>query len=253
MALVWVALLGLGASSAGCGGDDAECSGASFTGGPVTCGMAGAFDRTVCVEGKLRVFREYVPATVTCDLPPPLIVFLHGNGGGEGSGDVARAIADELGAVYVTPRGYSQGDYLGFGPEGIPNSRTFLTMVVDQIRMEFPTDPRFALLTGFSAGAFFSSYCIAWLNDRLAGVGIFGAGIAENFVADLSQAPVKMPVLIRVGDQDSLRNYADSLAAQLGTAGWPAERIDNKRFQGGHMWSPEMMREAFHFAKMSSQ
>jgi len=251
MGWVWLVLLGLGATSSGCGDDDAECSGASFTGGPVTCGMAGAFDRTVCVEGKLRVFRQYVPATVACDVPPPLIVFLHGNGGDESSGDVARAVADELGAVYVTPRGYSQGDYLGFGPEGIPNSRTFLTMVVDQVRMEFPAE--FALLTGFSAGAFFSSYCIAWLNDRLAGVGIFGAGIAENFVGDLSRAPVKMPVSIRIGDQDSLRNYADSLVAQLTAAGWPPERIDSKRFQGGHMWSPEMMRDAFHFAKMSSQ
>ena len=119
-ALVWLAISGGGIFSIGCGEDD-ECSGATFTGGPVACGTAGSFDRTVCVDGKLRTFREYVPATVSCDAPPPMIVFLHGNSGNEGSGDVAREVADELGAVYVTPRGYDQGGYLGFGPEGIPN------------------------------------------------------------------------------------------------------------------------------------
>ena len=248
------AFLALGAASAGCGGDeDAECSGAAFTGGPVTCGMAGAFDRTVCVEGKLRVFREYVPATATCDVPPPLIVFLHGNGGTETSGDIAHPIADELGAVYVTLRGYNHGDHFGFGPDGIPNSRAFLAMVIDQVRKEFPVDSQFALLTGFSAGAFFSAYCIAWLNDRLAGVGIFGAGLAENFVAELLQAPVKLPVLIRIGDRDSFGSYTYSLVAQLASAGWPPERVDSQRFPGGHQWAPEMIRDAYNWAKMPTR
>jgi len=113
--------------------------------------MAGTFDRTVCVEGTRRTFREYIPASATCDAPPPLIVFLHGNGGDETSGDVAHDIADELGAVLVSPRGYDQGGYLGFGPEGIPNSRAFVTVVAGQVQQEFPTDLQSTLLTGFSA------------------------------------------------------------------------------------------------------
>jgi predicted esterase len=240
-------MVGGAALMAGCG-DDAECSGTAFTGGPVTCGMAGAFERTVCVDGKKRLFREYVPTTATCDPAPPLVLFLHGNGGDESSGDVAREIADELGAVYVTLRGYDQGDYLGFGPEGIPNSRAFLTNVIDEVKKEFPTDG-FTLLTGFSAGAFFSAYCIAWHNDRLAGIGIFGAGIAEDFARELSEAPAKLPVFIRIGERDSLRSYADGLVFQLTSAGWPPERIDSKRFPGGHTWSPDMIRDAFNFAK----
>lgn len=232
----------------GCG-DDAECSGAGFTGGPVACGMTGTFDRSVCVEGKLRRFREYVPATATCDEPAPLIVFLHGNGGDELSGDTARDIADELGAVYVTPRGYDQGGYLGFGPEELPNSRTFVTMIIAEIAKEFPTDSQSTLLTGFSGGGFFTAYCIAWLNSRLAGVGIFGAGIAEYWQPELTLAPIKLPVLIRMGDQDSLRLTADSLVMQLLNSGWTAERIDSKRFQGGHQWSPEMIRDAYNWAK----
>jgi predicted esterase len=243
-----VAVFGLAAFSSGCG-DDAECSGAAFTGAAVTCGMAGTFDRSVCVDGKRRVFRQYVPPAVTCDAPPPMIVFLHGNGGDETEGDVANSVADELGAVYIGLRGYDQGGYLGFGPEGISNSRTFLTMVVDRARQEFPTDPQFTLLTGFSAGGFFTSYCIAWLNDRLAGVGVFGAGIAEPWTEELAAAPIKLPVLVRVGERDSLRTYADSLVAQLTSAGWPRERIDSQRFDGGHTWSPEMIRDAFNWAK----
>jgi poly(3-hydroxybutyrate) depolymerase len=248
-ATTYVVVLAFGAALVGCGDDDAECSGAAFTGSPVACGNSGSFDRTVCVDGKLRVFREYVPATVTCDQPPPLIVFLHGNGGNESEGDVARAVADELGAVYVTLRGYDQGGYLGFGPEGLPNSRSFLTMVVDEVKKEFPTDSRFSLLTGFSAGGFFAAYCIAWENDRFAGVGIFGAGIAEDWTGELYAAPVKLPVLLRVGDQDSHQAYTDWLVAQLTSAGWPAERIDSHRFQGGHRWSPDMIRDAFNWMK----
>ena len=244
-------LLGLAAAS--CSGEDPECTGEAFTGGPLTCGTPGTFDRTVCVEGKIRKFREYVPATVTCDAPPPLIVFLHGNGGDETSGDAAQAIADELGAVYVSPRGFDQGGYLGFGPEGIPNSRSFLTMTMSQVEKEFPTDPQSALLTGFSAGGFFGSYCIAWLNSRLAGVGIFAGGLAEDWRAELYSAPFKVPVFARVGDRDSLQAMTDSLVNQLKSSGWPAERIDSQRFQGGHKWSPEMIRDAYRWAKSFAQ
>jgi predicted esterase len=215
----------------------------------VKCGTTGAFERTVCVQGKLRKFIEYVPATATCDTPPPLIVFLHGNGGDETGGDVARTVADDLGAVYLTPRGVDQGGFLGFGPEAIPNSRTFVTMAMSEIEREFPTDPQSALLTGFSGGGFFAAYCIAWLNSRLAGVGIFAAGLGEYWEPELSAAPIKLPVFIRVGDQDSLQSTADSLVNQLRHTGWPAERIDSQRFQGGHKWSPEMIRAAYDWAK----
>lgn len=230
-------------------GDDAECSGAAFTGGPVTCGMTGTFDRSVCVEGKLRRFREYVPATVTCDAPPPLIVFLHGNGGDETSGDPAQPIADELGAVYVSPRGYDQGEYVGFGPEGLSNSRALVTMVVAEVEREFPTDPQSTLLTGFSGGGFFAAYCIAWLNSRLAGAGIFAAGISEYWEPELKAAPIKLPVYIRVGDTDPLQRTADSLVNQLFYSGWPKERIDSQLFNGGHAWAPEMIRYSYSWAK----
>ena len=235
------------ALSAGCGGD--ECSGSDFSGTPATCGASGTFERSVCVQGKLRKFREYVPPTLACDTPPPLVLFFHGNGGDETSGDPAHALADELGFVFVTLRGVDQGDYLGFGPEGIPNSREFTVRVVDQVRSEFPTDPKFTLITGFSGGAFFASYCIAWLNDRVAGVGVFGAGMAEDWFEDLTTASVKVPVVIRIGDGDSLRYYAQSLYAQLTLTGWPKDRIDFKVFQGGHTWSPELIRDTYNWAK----
>jgi predicted esterase len=111
-----------------------------------------------------------------------------------------------------------------------------------------PTDP-FTLLTGFSAGGFFGTFCIAWLNDRLSGVGLFAGGLAEYWEPELTAAPVKLPVLIRVGDQDPLQRYADSLEKQLRFSGWPAERIDNQRFKGGHAWSPDMIRDTYKFTK----
>lgn len=236
------------AMSFGCGDSD-ECSGSEFSGAPVSCGTPGTFDRTVCIRGKLRIFREHVPATLTCDTPAPLVLFLHGNGGDEGSGDVARPVAEELGFVYVTLRGTEQGTYVGFGPEDIPNSREFVTRVVEQIQREFPTDPAFTLMTGFSGGAFFTSYCITWLNDRLRGVGIFGAGIAEDWRSQYITAPIKVPTYIRIGEGDALRRYADSLVRQLQDTGWPAERVNFKTFAGGHAWSPDMIRDTFHWAK----
>jgi poly(3-hydroxybutyrate) depolymerase len=245
--LVSIAITFATVAMTGCGGD--ECSGSEFSGTAPTCGASGTFERSVCVEGKLRKFREYVPPTLVCDTPPPLVLFLHGNGGDEASGDAAHALADELGFVFVALRGIDQGDYLGFGPEGIPNSRELTVRVVDQVRREFPTDPSSTLLTGFSGGAFFASYCIAWLNDRLAGVGVFGAGMAEEWFDELSTSPVKIPVLIRVGDQDSLKLYAHSLLVQLQASGWPRERVDYKIFEGGHTWNPEMIRETFNWSK----
>jgi predicted esterase len=203
----------------------------------------------VCIRGKLRKFREHVPATLTCDTPSPLVLFLHGNGGSEASGDVAQGIAAELGFVYVTLRGLEQGDFLGFGPEGIPNSREFASRVVEQVQREFPTDPAFTVMTGFSGGAFFTAYCITWLNERLRAVGIFGAGVAEDWRSQFMIAPVKVPTYVRVGEGDSLRGYADSLVKQLQETGWPAERINYKTFAGGHGWSPEQIRDTFNWAK----
>ncbi|MET0595851.1 MAG: hypothetical protein ABW133_24340 [Polyangiaceae bacterium] len=245
--IAYLAIACASAMGAGCGSD--ECSGSAFSGTPATCGASGTFERSVCVQGKLRKFREYVPPSLVCDTPPPLVLFLHGNGGDETSGDPAQPLADELGFVFVTLRGTDQEDYVGFGPADIPNSREFTLRVIDQVRSEFPTDPNFTLLTGFSGGAFLASYFIAWLNDRLRGVGIFGAGMAEDYFAELPRSQVKLPVVIRIGSGDSLRYYAQSLYSQLTQAGWPKDRIDFKVFDGGHTWNPELIRDTFNWAK----
>ena len=235
----------------GCGTDASDAS--QCTAKPdmgIACGTSGAFDRTLCVDGTDRVFREYVPASVACDKPAPMIVFLHGLGGDEASGDVARPVADALGAVFVTPRGVDQGGALGFGPDGIANSQTFLTTILDELEREFPTDPAFTLLTGFSNGGVFASYSIVWYNERLAGVGVFASGLAENITSDLRAAPIKLPVVVRVGDADAVyQPLADELVTQLLGAGWPSARVDSRRFVGGHAWSPDMIRETFDLAK----
>jgi len=239
------------ASVGGCGtdaGDASHCTAKPDMG--IACGTSGAFDRTLCVDGIDRVFREYIPSSVACDRPAPMIVFLHGLGGDEASGDVARPVAEALGALFVTPRGVDQGGALGFGPEGIPNSQTFLTTILDKLEREFPTDPALTLLTGFSNGGVFASYSIVWYNERLAGVGVFASGLAENITSDLRAAPVKLPVVVRVGDADAVyQPLADELVTQLLGAGWPAARVDSRRFAGGHAWSPDMIRETFDLAK----
>jgi len=81
------------------------------------------------------------------------------------------------------------------------------------------------------------------------GVGIFAGGLAEYWEPELTAAPVKLPVLVRIGDHDSLQSSADYLVAQLKNSGWPAERIDSKRFQGGHAWTPDMIRDTYDWAK----
>jgi predicted esterase len=243
-----VALLVAGLAACAGSDDESHCSGAPDT--PIHCGTSGAFDRTLCIDGQDRLFREYVPAAVACDKPAPLIVFLHGLGGNEATGDAARSVADAAGAVLVTPRGTDQGGPFGFGPEGISNSQAFLTAILDALQREFPTDPALTVLTGFSNGGVFASYGIAWYDQRLAAVGVFAAGLLEDFTADFRAAPVKMPVVIRVGDTDTTHQpLADELARQLLASGWPPARVDSRRFAGGHAWSPDMIQATFDLAK----
>src|SRR5437764_1022946 len=158
------------AVGAGCssGSDGGACTPKADA--PIACGMSGTFDRKVCIDGNERLYREYVPAGIACDKPAPLVVFLHGLGGDESSGDAADPVADAVGAVFVTPRGADQGAGLGFGPEQIPNTQRQITTILDTLEREFPTDPAFTLMTGFSNGGVFASYSIAWFNARLAGV-----------------------------------------------------------------------------------
>src|SRR5262245_60986776 len=164
----------------------------------VACGMTGVFDRSACIDGQFRRYREYVPSGIDCASPAPLILFLHGLGGNLATGDSARAVADAVGAVFVSPQGVDQGGALGFGPDRIPNTQALITMILDTLQREFPTDPAFTVLTGFSNGGVFASYAIAWYNSRLAGVGVFASGLAEDITADLAAAPAKFPVVVRV-------------------------------------------------------
>jgi predicted esterase len=249
--LATIAMLALVPATGACSSADDEpaCTPAVDPG--VACGSPGVLDRSMCVDGHWRRFREYVPATVDCAAPAPVIVFLHGLGGDHTTGDAARPVADAVGAVLVSPRGVDQGGGLGFGPELIDNSRAFVAAILDTLQREFPTDPKFNVLTGFSNGGVLASYGIYWYNARLAAVGVFASGVAEDITADLRVAPEKIPVVVRIGDTDTFHQpFASRLTANLLDAGWPPARVDSQSFAGGHTWTPDMVRETFDRAKL---
>jgi predicted esterase len=248
--LATIGILAATSPMGACAGDDDPPACTTELEPGAACGTSGVFDRSMCVEGRWRRFREYVPATLGCAAPAPVIVFLHGLGGDQTSGDAARPVADEVGAILVSPVGVDQGGGLGFGPEEIPNSRALVAMILDALAREFPTDPKFTVLTGFSNGGVLASYGIAWYNERLAAVGVFASGVAEDITTDLRAANEKIPVVVRIGDTDTFHQpFASRLKANLLDAGWPPARVDSQRFAGGHTWTPDMVRETFAMAK----
>lgn len=140
----------------------------------------GTVERTVTVDGVARTYRVHVPAGLAGRAP--LVVVLHGGGGGNGAQVEQQtgftATADQHGFVVTYPNGtgrtrlltWNAGTCCGYARDQRVDDVRFLHAMLDALAAEFRVDPARVYVTGFSNGAMMAYRLGCELTDRIAAI-----------------------------------------------------------------------------------
>ncbi|RCS56219.1 hypothetical protein DTL42_00400 [Bremerella cremea] len=180
----------------------------------------GQFELTTKSEGYLRTALVHIPPGYQADNPPPLVIALHGAGGGGESilvHDGWAKLADEKGFVVVAPTGLPArprlaGNFLVNPPlwnsgqlrEGSPRSKiddvAYIRTLLDELKEKVPYDASQVFATGHSNGGGMTFRLGAEMADRLAAIGT----VAGMVAIDNPQPAKPLPTLFIFGTADPL-------------------------------------------------
>jgi phospholipase/carboxylesterase len=186
-------------------------------------------------DGVLYVPTSYDPAT-----PAPLVVLLHGAGGGSSdwwsSGSLAR-IADDLGVIIATPeaRGASW-EFLQTNAFGIDTD--FIDRTFGRVFSLCNVDPTRIAIGGFSDGASYALTLGLANGDLLSAMIGFSAGTAT-----LTTQRGRPRAFISHGTNDLVLSFdrGRQIADNLASLGHSVTFVE---FDGGHVMSAAMARQA---------
>lgn len=163
-------------------------------------------------EGRARPYRLHVPRVGAMG-PRPLVVQLHGRGGGgpwfermAGFVDLAEregfvlAVPNALGGVW------NDGRFAETDRHGRTDDVGYLTAVIDDAMTRAPVDPRRVYVFGMSNGAAMTGRLACERADRIAAIAQV-AGTAARSVAVDCRPPRSVPILQIHGTADRLAPY----------------------------------------------
>ncbi|PQO33531.1 alpha/beta hydrolase family esterase [Blastopirellula marina] len=180
----------------------------------------GQYELTTKSEGYARTALVHIPRGYQADNPPPLVIALHGAGGGGESildHDGWAKLADEKGFVVVAPNGLPArprlpSNFLVNPPlwnsgqlrEGSPRSKiddvAYLRTLLDELKAKVPYDASKVFATGHSNGGGMTFRLGAEMADRLAAIGTVAGMVAID-----NPKPAKpLPTLFIFGTEDPL-------------------------------------------------
>jgi polyhydroxybutyrate depolymerase len=162
---------------------------------------------SITVDGLKREFVTYLPAGLSKDKKPPVIISLHGRlGTAEKQMRFAdfRPIADREKVIIVCPQGVGRSWNDGRGgpanAKGIDDVE-FMDSLIHYIVSTYHADATRVYVTGMSNGGFMSSRLAIDLNKRIAAIAVVAASMDEStgFEPGLT-----MPVMYIQGTKDPL-------------------------------------------------
>ncbi len=224
-------------------------------------GPAGEFSEQITVDGVLRSYELYVPASATAamqDAPVPVLITLHGAGDTGYNFIHATGLtstADSQGFVLVGPDAYGGGWFLqqneGWpGADGnsmsLQNDMELMLTILDELEAGYRVDDTRYYAAGHSRGGGYTAL-MASLSSQLSiasgtWVSPFAAyGINAGYDPagghfDMSAATPKRPIWVIHGTSDSTvpYSYGEDLAHELQIAGWDVTFTSVSG--GGHSW-----------------
>lgn len=173
------------------------------------------------VDGEVRSYRVFAPATVDRDSQAPLVMVLGGVGNNADGMVQATQFDREATAgnfVVAYPEGIGQSWNAGFccartAIEGV-DDLAFLSGLIDQLQADYGIDPARVYAVGVSAGAMMAYRLGCEAADRIAGVG----SVAGAMVLDQCQPSGPVAVIEIHGTDDPLVPYGGGVVRPEGVA-----------------------------------
>lgn len=234
-----------------------------FDRAPLASGGAGGswpgdVTRAVVVGGEARQYLLHVPTSYRPGRPMPLLVALHGAPGSAALAPMAAetvrtdwsAVAHDGGFLVLAT--IASGASGGWSPQA---DTPMLAAALDDVAAAYSVDVSRVLLWGYSAGGHWG-YDLALRNpDVFAGFGA-SAGALQGYACDTGGAPActqllaavspRLPVVIRVGGDDTLREYVRADRGRLATAGWQeGDTLDYAEFAGAHVYETAQLHQVW--------
>jgi polyhydroxybutyrate depolymerase len=169
----------------------------------------------IIFEGKKREYIVHFPANYSKQVPPALVIILHG-----GSGSAERmekvtkydALADEKGFIACYPDAF-EGNW-NDGREVIQsrasrlnvNDVGFISALIYKLEMAFDLDPGKVYITGVSNGGTMTLRLACELSDKIAAAAAVIANVPEE-IYGTCKPKQKVPIIIMNGTQDPLMPY----------------------------------------------
>ena len=191
---------------------------------------------SLTVDGQVRYYRLFVPATLVAKQPSALVVLLHGCQGMQGSGDQAASISQFDGEatlsrlVAVYPDGQIGQPSALFGRTRCWNAGhccidnldlpaaddvAFISQLLDRLISDLPIDRARIFVAGGSGGAYMAYRLACELSGRIAGI----ASVSGAMAVDTCNPARPVSILEMHGTNDANVSYDDgSSAVQRWTA-----------------------------------
>lgn len=160
--------------------------------------------------GEKLKYALFVPRKLPKGKPVPLVVALHGAGGGpESIMNTLVEAAGKHGYVVVAPTGYTDTGWYGFirriaGPEERETSRLSeldVMNVLEKVRAEYNIDPRRIYVVGASMGGVGAVHLASKYPELWAAIGVISPAITSNVPEEFENYD-GAPVVVLHGDQD---------------------------------------------------
>jgi poly(3-hydroxybutyrate) depolymerase len=168
----------------------------------VTASTASAKDditkELITSNGKTRAYYLYVPSTVKADAPVPLVLMLHGSGRiGMSLVEKWKDLAKKENFIIAGPDSSNTKGWAS--PQDGPD---YLRDLVEELKKNYPINPRRVYLFGHSAGAIFALEISLMESQYFAATAIHAGALASDDRGLIDLAKRKIPMFIQVGDSD---------------------------------------------------
>jgi len=166
-------------------------------------------------QGKKREYIVHFPANYTKQVPPALVIILHG-----GTGNAERMeratkydqLADDKGFIACYPEAY--GGNWNDGREFIQSKASrqniddvgFISALIYKLEMQYDLDPGKIYVTGVSNGGTMTYRLACELSDKIAAAAAVIANVPEE-VYNKCRPSNKVPIIIMNGTDDPLMPY----------------------------------------------
>jgi tetratricopeptide (TPR) repeat protein len=155
---------------------------------------------TIVSEGKKRTYYIYVPPSVRPDVPPPVLLLLHGsNRNGLSLVEKWKDIANQEGIILLGPDSADSSRWSI--PEDGPE---FLRQLLESVKAKYPINERRIYLFGHSGGAIFALLMSLYESEYFASTAIHAGALDAESGPLIDRAKRKIPIQIQVGSEDEL-------------------------------------------------